>query len=69
MQAIIGAVDMGEEGGTTAIEGIEAGNTEVDNANVVIYDLSGRKVQTGTEGLKDLVKGVYIVNGKKVTVK
>lgn len=69
VQAIIGAVDMGEEGGTTAIEGIEAGNTEVDNANVVIYDLSGRKVQTGTEGLKDLVKGVYIVNGKKVTVK
>lgn len=69
VQAVIANANFGEDGGTTSIEGIEAGNTAIDNANVVIYDLSGRMVKTGTEGLKDLVKGVYVVNGKKVTVK
>lgn len=68
-KAILAGADFGEDSGTTAIDNIDAGNTDIDNADAVIYDLSGRIVKTGTEGLKDLVKGVYIVNGKKVTVK
>lgn len=68
-KAILAGADFGEDCGTTAIDNIDAGNTDIDNADAVIYDLSGRIVKTGTEGLKDLVKGVYIVNGKKVTVK
>ena len=39
----------------TAIDGIEAEST----ANVVVYDLAGRRVQKAQ-------KGLYIVNGKKV---
>ena len=42
----------------TAIEEVE---TEVEND--VIYDLTGRKIETITKG------GIYIVNGKKVLVK
>jgi hypothetical protein len=44
--------------GTTAIE-----NVEVENASNVIYDLTGRRVETIGEA------GIYIVNGKKVLVK
>ena len=44
--------------GTTAIE-----NVEVENASNVIYDLTGRRVETIT------APGIYIVNGKKVLVK
>ena len=44
--------------GTTGIESVE---TEVENK--VIYDLTGRKVETITKA------GIYIVNGKKVLVK
>ena len=45
-------------GEDTAIESVE---TEVENK--VIYDLTGRKVETITKA------GIYIVNGKKVLVK
>ncbi len=41
----------------TGIEGIEG--AEGTDANAVIYDLSGRRVQNA-------LKGVYIVNGKKI---
>ena len=44
--------------GTTAIE-----NVEVENEVKVIYDLTGRKVETIS------APGIYIVNGKKVLVK
>ena len=44
--------------GTTAIE-----NVEVENASNVIYDLTGRKVETIS------APGIYIVNGKKTLVK
>ena len=44
--------------GTTGIE-----NVEVENASNVIYDLTGRRVETIT------APGIYIVNGKKVLVK
>ena len=46
--------------GTTAIE-----NVEVENEVKVIFDLSGRKLK----GENGNLKGVYIVNGKKVLVK
>ena len=44
--------------GTTAIE-----NVEVENTDQVIYDLTGRRVETIT------APGIYIVGGKKVLVK
>ena len=44
--------------GTTAIE-----NVEVENEVKVIYDLTGRRVETIT------APGIYVVNGKKVLVK
>ena len=45
---------LGRGEGTTAI-----GSVELTNDNVVIYDLSGRRVEK-------MEKGIYIVNGKKV---
>ena len=44
--------------GTTGVE-----NIEVENASNVIYDLTGRRVETIT------APGIYIVGGKKVLVK
>jgi hypothetical protein len=44
---------------STAIEGVETGNTGVK----VIYDLGGRRINSITTA------GVYIINGKKVMVK
>ena len=46
------------ENGETAIEEVN-----VENVNVIIYDLQGRRVKEITEG------GIYIINGKKVLVK
>ena len=46
------------ENGETAIEEVN-----VENVNVVIYDLQGLRVKEITEG------GIYIINGKKVLVK
>jgi len=34
-----------------------------------VYDLSGRKIQLENGNLSKLQKGVYIINGKKVTIK
>ena len=48
-----------EDGGeTTGIDKIES---EVDMKNAVIYDLTGRRVTSP-------VKGIYIINGKKMVV-
>ena len=54
---------------TWGIRAVELNNTAIENVDVegagaeaVIYDLTGRKVENP-------VKGVYIVNGKKVLVK
>lgn len=68
-KAILAGADFGEDSGTTAIDNVEADNGCVISAKAVVYDLNGRIVKTGTEGLKDLVKGVYIVDGKKVIIK
>ena len=53
----------GEE--ATSIEGVTTNNLPVEG----VFDLQGRKVQIGDKGLDALQKGIYIVNGKKVTVK
>ena len=37
-----------------------------DNSQLTIYDLGGRKIEVGD--LRELEKGVYIVNGRKVVV-
>ena len=46
--------------GTTAIE-----NVEVENEVKTIFDLTGRKLK----GENGNLKGIYIINGKKVLVK
>ena len=38
----------------------------IDNSQMAIYDLSGRKIEV--DDLRELEKGVYIVNGHKVVV-
>ena len=43
---------------TTGIDGVQA----VDNSSDVIYNLQGQRVENA-------VKGIYIINGKKVYVK
>ena len=55
------------EGGTTDINGIV---TEVpgDNAHEGVYNINGQKVADGTS-LKNLPKGIYIMNGKKYVIK
>mgnify|MGYP001035057446 CR=1 FL=1 len=47
-----------DDGETTGIDKIES---EVDMKNAVIYDLTGRRVTSP-------VKGIYIVNGKKMVI-
>ncbi len=44
-------------------------NLKTDNEMGDIFDLSGRKVKANSVSMKDLPKGIYIVNGKKVVVK
>lgn len=43
----------------------------IDQQNIVdgVYDLSGRKIQLEGNDLNKLQKGVYIIDGKKVTIK
>lgn len=53
----------GEE--ATSIEGVTTNNLPVEG----VFDLQGRKVQIDDKGLDALQKGIYIINGKKVTVK
>lgn len=48
------------------VNGIDAMSTDSNQQSVVIYDLSGRKVEV--DDLRELKKGVYIVNGRKVIV-
>ena len=50
----------GRGGNTT---GIDNSQFAIDNSQLIIYDLMGRKVNTMEKG------GMYIVNGKKVIVK
>lgn len=53
----------GEE--VTSIEGISTNILPSEG----VFDLQGRKVEVGENGANGLQKGIYIVNGKKVTVK
>jgi hypothetical protein len=48
----------------TAVNGVMANGTVTD-----VYDMSGRKVRRQATTLKDLPKGVYIIEGRKVIVK
>lgn len=40
-----------------------------DAKRQTVYDLQGRKVETGNQNWENLPKGVYIVNGRKVVVR
>ena len=52
-------IRFGKQEGTTSIDNSQL---TIDNAQLVIYDLTGRRVEK-------MGKGIYIVNGKKVIVK
>jgi len=49
----------------TGIDGISLNNHIVEG----VYDLSGRKIEIDGNNLNKLQKGVYIIDGKKVTIK
>lgn len=49
----------------TAMQDIDAGGLAPDE----VYTITGQRVMRGTSRLNSLPKGVYIVNGKKMTVK
>ena len=57
------AVKLSIDGELTGIKDIDAETTPADSK---IYDLNGRYMGTDTNGLS---KGVYIMNGKKITIK
>lgn len=57
----------GIQDGATAIEGITADITEGD-ITPAVYNLQGQAVRRGTTSLDGLPRGMYIVNGKKVSV-
>lgn len=46
-------------------------NSQLTDGNLVIYDLSGRKVSVSSVSSvsSELPKGIYIVNGRKVVVR
>lgn len=50
--------------GTTGINGIIMNNEPQD-----IYDLQGRKVRAKSASLEGLRRGIYIINGKKISIK
>lgn len=53
------------DGEATSIDGIPSYQRVVEG----VYDLSGRKIQLKDGDLNKLQKGVYIIDGKKVTIK
>lgn len=53
------------DSGTTSIDGI----TEQISISSDIYNTTGQRVRTNKAGIKGLVRGIYIVNGKKVVIK
>lgn len=53
------------DGDATDIDGIPSFQRIVEG----VYDLSGRKIQLENGDLNKLQKGVYIIDGKKVTIK
>lgn len=55
---------------STGVTGIKAITLQMDGAgNGVVYNLNGIKVADSASNLSALVKGIYIVNGKKVAVR
>lgn len=53
-------------GGTTAIEAIKDDSQNIGITKGMVYNLNGQMIGNNT---KDLDKGVYIMNGKKIVVK
>ena len=45
----------------------EISQSTMGDSQLAIYDLNGRKIQVN--GLRELSKGIYIINGKKVVIK
>ena len=58
------SVKVNVDGEATSIDGMH-----IQYATEGVYDLSGRKIQLQDGDLNKLQKGVYIIDGKKVTIK
>ena len=58
------SVKINVDGEATSIDGLN-----IQYAVEGVYDLSGRKIQLENGDLNKLQKGVYIIDGKKVTIK
>ena len=48
------------------LDGTGITDIQDNNQNQDVYDLSGRKVRSGSTSLDGLPRGIYIVNGKKI---
>lgn len=44
-------------------------NSQNDNNVVIVYSIEGKQIKTTAEGVKNLDKGIYIIDGKKKMVK
>ena len=44
-------------------------NLEKGNATITVYSVDGKSIKTTANGVKNLEKGLYIVNGKKMYIK
>ena len=64
VKALGAKINFSVDGDATSIDGI--GTQRVVEG---VYDLSGRKIQLENGDLNKLQKGVYIIDGKKVTIK
>jgi hypothetical protein len=63
-EARIIAVGLDDE--TTGINGVNAAEKKFDGA---VYDLSGRKVACNAAEARQLRRGIYIHNGKKIVIR
>ena len=52
----------------TGIEAVRDSQFTIHNGEA-IYDLQGRRIKNDESGIRNLPKGLYIVNGKKMLVK
>lgn len=61
--------DYSNEASVTVVTGIDAIENELNAPSYNVYSVDGKALQINAKSLKDLNKGVYIINNKKVVVK
>lgn len=61
--------DYSNEASVTVVTGIDAIENELNAPAYNVYSVDGKALRINAKSLKDLNKGVYIINNKKVVVK